>query len=65
LDKYRIDHVLVSEKWTLAFLLERTPGWRVETREGNGDDTFVLLARTPRVVGDQSQCAAPSAQGKQ
>ena len=65
LDKYRIDHVLVSEKWPIAFLLERTPGWRVETREGNGDDTFVLLARTPGAGGDQPPCAAPSAQGKQ
>jgi len=65
LDKYRIDHVLVSEKWTLAFLLERTPGWRVEAREGNGDDTYVLLTKTPSAGGDQSPCAAVSAQGRQ
>jgi len=65
LDKYRIDHVLVPEKWPLVFLLERTPGWRVEKREGNGDDAYVLLARPPAGVGDQSQCAAASAPGKQ
>ena len=65
LDKYRIDHVLVSESWPLAYLLERTPGWRVEKREGQGDDTYVLLAKTPDAGGDQSQCAAASAQGKQ
>jgi hypothetical protein len=65
LDKYRIDHVLVSEKWPLAFLLERTPGWRVERREGNGDDTYVLLAKTPGAGEDQSQCAVVSTLGKQ
>jgi len=65
LDKYRIDHVLVSESWPLAFLLERTPGWRVEKREGKGDETFVLLAKTPAAGGNQSSCAMVSAQGKQ
>jgi hypothetical protein len=65
LDKYRIDHVLISESWALAYLLERTPGWRVERREGAGDDAYVLLARTPGATGDQSQCAAAPAQGKQ
>ena len=65
LDKYRIDHVLISESFPLAYLLERTPGWRVEKREGNGDDTFVLLAKTPGAGGDQSQCVVVSAQGKQ
>ncbi len=58
LDKNRIDHVLIPEQWPLAYLLERTPGWRVERREGTGDDAHVLFARTPGAVGDQSQCAA-------
>jgi hypothetical protein len=65
LDSNRIDHVLIGESWPLAYLLERTPGWQVERREGTGDDTYVLFARTPGAVGDQSQCAAVSAQGKQ
>jgi hypothetical protein len=65
LDKNQIDHVLVSEKWPLAYLLERSPGWRVERREGAGDDAYVLLAKTSGAGGDQSSCAAVSAQGKQ
>jgi hypothetical protein len=65
LDKYRIDHVLLNANDPLVFLLERTPGWRVEKREGAGDGAHVLLARTPCAVGDQSQCAAVSAQGRQ
>jgi hypothetical protein len=65
LDKYRIDHVLISESWPLAFLLEHTPGWRVEKREGAGDAAYVLLARTPGAGGVQSQCAGAPAQGRQ
>ena len=64
LDKNRIDHVLIPENWPLAYLLERTPGWRVERREGTGDDTHVLFARTP-AMGDQSQCAPASTHGNQ
>ena len=65
LDKYQIDHVLVSEQWPITTLLERTPGWRVVTREGKGDDTVVLLAKTPGAGANQSQCATVSAPGKQ
>ena len=65
LDKYRIDHVLISERWPLAFLLEHTPGWRVEKREGTGDDAYVLFAKTSGAAEDQSQCSAVSVQGKQ
>jgi hypothetical protein len=45
LDRDRIDHVLFPEHTPLAYLLERMPGWRVEEREGAGDDTYVLFGR--------------------
>jgi hypothetical protein len=45
LDRYGIDHVLFPEHTPLAYLLERMPGWRVEKREGAGDDTYVLFGR--------------------
>jgi hypothetical protein len=65
LDKYRIDHVLLNAGDPLVFLLERTPGWQVEKREGTGDAARVLLAKTAGDGGDQPQCAAAPAQGKQ
>jgi hypothetical protein len=64
LDKYQIDHVLVPESWSLTYLLERTPGWQVARREGSGDDAYILFARAPGGAGDQSQCAAGSAEEK-
>ena len=45
LDRYGIDHVLFPEHTPLAYLLERMPGWRVEKREGEGSDFYVLLER--------------------
>jgi hypothetical protein len=30
----------------LSYLLQRVPGWRVETTEGTGDDTCLLFSRT-------------------
>jgi hypothetical protein len=45
-DKYRIDHVLVTETMPDAYLLERTPGWTVIKREKTGGDTYVTFART-------------------
>jgi hypothetical protein len=65
LDKNRIDHVLIPGSWSLALLLEDTPGWQVARREGSGDDAYVLFARTPGATGVQSQCAAVCAQGNQ
>jgi hypothetical protein len=64
LDKNRIDHVLIPGSWSLALLLEDTPGWQVARREGSGDDAYVLFARTPVATASQCQCAAVSAQGK-
>jgi hypothetical protein len=45
LDRYGIDHVLFPEHTPLAYLLERMPGWRVEKREGEGSDFYILLER--------------------
>ena len=64
LDKNRIDHVLIPGSWSLALLLEDTPGWQVARREGSGDDAYVLFTRTPVATASQCQCAAVSAQGK-
>jgi hypothetical protein len=64
LDKNRIDHVLIPGNWSLALLLEDTPGWQVARREGSGDDAYVLFAKAPVAAASQCQCAAVSAQGK-
>lgn len=45
LDQYRIDHVLVRADEQLAYLLERTPGWVVVSREGEDSRACVLFAR--------------------
>ena len=47
LDQYKIDHVLMRSGEPLSYLLQRVPGWRVETTEGTGDDTCLLFSRTP------------------
>jgi hypothetical protein len=62
LDKNRIDHVLVPEGWSLAYLLERTPGWQIARREGSGDDAYILFARTPGGGSVPSSC--PPTPGK-
>jgi len=51
LDKYHVDHALLGAKQPLVYLLERTPGWRVEGREGTGDNAFVLLSKTSPRTG--------------
>lgn len=58
LDKYRIDHVLVQASLPLATLLEHTPGWRVERREGTGGGAFELFARTPIAASDSASGAS-------
>jgi hypothetical protein len=63
LDRYRIDHVLVQANMPLSYLLERTPGWRIEKREGTGADTYELFAKTPGISPNQAPCATPSAAG--
>ena len=54
LDQYRIDHVLLMGDEALAYLLERTPGWVVVSREGEGPHACVLFARD---VAAQSSAA--------
>jgi hypothetical protein len=61
LDKYRIDHVLIYENTQLSYLLEHTPGWRVEKREGAGDNSFMLFARDSNAAGNPVSCTEVSA----
>jgi hypothetical protein len=61
LDKYRIDHALLVADMPLAFLLEHSPGWRLELREGQGDRTYELFARTSGEGSNQSERAPASA----
>jgi hypothetical protein len=46
MEKYRVDHVLAKADSPLTYLLERTPGWVVVTREGKKSAECVLFART-------------------
>jgi hypothetical protein len=47
LDANRIDRVLTRADGALAFTLEHSPGWRIEMREGAGDNAYELFARVP------------------
>ena len=58
LDKYRIDHALLVAGMPLAYLMEHTPGWQVVMREGTGDRTYLLFAKTSGVASDQSESTA-------
>jgi len=61
LDKYRIDHVLVPEGWSLVYLLKRTPGWQVVSRKVWARmHTFCSpgLPRSGRPVSLRRGCAA-------
>ena len=60
LDKYRIDHALLVANSPLSLLLEHTPGWRVERREGADDHAYVLFAKLPSATGEQTRCVAVS-----
>lgn len=51
MDQYRIDHVLLKADEPLAYLLERTPGWGVASREGEGTYACVLFARSNAAAG--------------
>jgi hypothetical protein len=46
-DKYKIDHVLVTDSMPVAYLLKHTAGWTIVKREKTGEDTYVIFARTP------------------
>jgi hypothetical protein len=60
LNKYRIDHLLIPANWPLAYLLEHTPGWQVEMREGSGANAYELFASSQAVTGESIRCAATS-----
>lgn len=51
MDKYRIDHVLMKDDSTLAYLVEHAPGWRVLSREKAWSGNYVLLARDDQGSG--------------
>ncbi|HZB89329.1 MAG TPA: hypothetical protein VE291_11760 [Terracidiphilus sp.] len=53
LDRYRIDHVLIQEHQALAYLLEHSTGWRVVQSGGEGEGSWVLIARTPLAAAAQ------------
>lgn len=46
-DKYRIDHVLVTDTMPVAYLLKHSAGWTIVKREKTGGDIYVTFARTP------------------
>jgi hypothetical protein len=61
LDKYRIDHVLLRQEDPLAYLLERTPAWKVVRKEGNERNQYELFARMPSSQTGSAACL-PTAQ---
>ncbi len=63
LDKYHIDHVLVKETQPLAYLLEHTPGWRLERREKAWNGFYVMYGRIPGPAGNAAG-PQPAATGK-
>ncbi|HEU5350745.1 MAG TPA: hypothetical protein VFU55_04055 [Terracidiphilus sp.] len=46
LDKYRIDHALLTKGMGLAYVLEHAPGWRLDSSETCGNTVYLLFART-------------------
>ncbi|HTB97232.1 MAG TPA: hypothetical protein VK716_09510 [Terracidiphilus sp.] len=60
LDKYQIDHVLVRQDESLAYLLEHSPGWVVTRQEGEGHDQYTLFARAAGTIACPSGNALPT-----
>lgn len=52
LDQGHLDHVLFPDDTPLVYLLERTPGWHIVSREGQGSNRYVLFARTKAALGE-------------
>jgi hypothetical protein len=46
-EKYRIDHVILTDTMPATYLLKRTAGWTIIRREKTGSDIYVTFARTP------------------
>jgi hypothetical protein len=63
-DKYRIDHVLVTDTMPVAYLLKHTAGWTIVRREKTGEDIYVTFARTPGAPVGSSTANAVEQTGK-
>jgi hypothetical protein len=63
LDKYRIDHALLTKGMGLAYVLGHAPGWRLASSETCGNTVFLLFARTsaPAATPPQFTPASESA----
>jgi hypothetical protein len=55
LDQYRIDHVLIRTGSPLAGVLEHSPAWQIELREGAGGNQYELLAKSGGPTTNKSQ----------
>lgn len=60
-DKYRIDHVLMTDTSPASYMLKHTAGWTIVKREKTGDDIYVTFARTP---GATAGSITPEAQNE-
>lgn len=58
LDKYHVDHLLLTDTMPLSYLLKHSPGWTIVKRERTREDLYVLFARTP---GAPAGSVAPDA----
>ena len=47
LEKYGIDHALLTDTTPASYVLKHTAGWTIIRREKTGDDIYVTFARTP------------------
>jgi hypothetical protein len=57
-DKYRIDHVLVTDTMPVAYLLKHAAGWTIVRREKTGEDIYVTFARAPGAPAGSSTANA-------
>ncbi len=51
LEKYRIDHAILSKNEPVAYVLEHTAGWKIVQDEHVGPDEYVLLENTHAAAG--------------
>lgn len=54
LEKYRIDHAILSKNEPIAYVLEHTAGWKVIQDESVGTDEYLLLENTHASAGASS-----------
>jgi hypothetical protein len=55
LDRYQIDHALIRTGSPLAGVLEHSADWRIELREGTGDNKYELFAKSGVVATNETQ----------